>query len=405
MLRHLRIKSQVKWNRLKFMWRNIALLFGTMALLLVAACSSLQSSDYFPNMLTGSLPQTPQDVALLLPAQGQWTQASNAVRNGFFSAYYADESSSRPTTIHVYDTTQKGVVSAYQQAVAEGADVVVGPLTKSDVQALANSGKVSVPTLALNSVEGSHSRHLMQYSLSPTDEAEQAAQKGWADGHKTALVITPTGASGQAVRQVFTSAWQSQGGRVVGTLQYSPQTNLTKGMAQLLNFSQDKVPDPKHPGKMIPNPQRRQDADMIFLSASPTTARLIKPLLLFYYAGDIPVYATSSVYGGAGSSTQDLSGIRFCDMPWVLENTPTIASEKAKARKLFPNGSSQYSKLYAMGLDAYGIVGHLNELNSSSSATLPGMTGVISMQDGVVHRQLDWAIIQGGRVQLLNTAQ
>lgn len=380
-------------------------------LLLLAACTSLSTGGYMPSSFSGAvLPQQPQKIALLLPMQGQWSGAANAVRNGFFSAYYADSSSSKAPSVNVYDTTQGNIASVYAKAVQDGADVVVGPLTKENVQALAQSGDLKVPTIALNNIDNPnfHSpRNFFQYGLSPVDEATQAAQKAHNDGRKNIIVIAPQDAWGQSVKQAFIQQWQSQGGTVVTTLDYSPQTNLTKAVGQLLQFSQSKQPDPKRPGRQLVQTHVRQDFDSVFLVSSPTTARLIKPLLLFYYTGSTPVYSISSVYSGqpAPNRDKDLDGILFCDMPWVLESNGTIDAAKANAAKLWPNSFYQYTKLYAMGMDAYAIVNNLNGLSSSTNHTVPGMTGVLWMDNNhVIHRQLDWAQFQNGLPQLTSTA-
>src|SRR5205823_5983563 len=73
--------------------------------------------------------------------------------------------------------------------------------------------------------------------------------------------------------------------------------------------------------KAVPSAQkRRQDADMIFMIAPPEYARQIKPLLNYYYAGNLPIYATSHVYQGIPNAAldNDLNGIQFCDMPWTI---------------------------------------------------------------------------------------
>ncbi len=52
---------------------------------------------------------------------------------------------------------------------------------------------------------------------------------------------------------------------------------------------------------------------MVFLLSYPSKARQIMPLLKYYYAGDVPVYATSSVYTGGVNvmKDRDLNGIIF----------------------------------------------------------------------------------------------
>src|SRR5690606_28896371 len=67
--------------------------------------------------------------------------------------------------------------------------------------------------------------------------------------------------------------------------------------------------------------QRRQDVDFIFVGAFPREARLIRPQLRFHHAMDVPVVATSHVFTGTANATadQDMDGVRFVDMPWLLD--------------------------------------------------------------------------------------
>jgi outer membrane PBP1 activator LpoA protein len=71
------------------------------------------------------------------------------VRDGFLAALLQQEQSQRPV-VNVYDSAEMGATTAYRRAIAEGAQFVVGPLTKDDVTAIATSGETSVLTLALN---------------------------------------------------------------------------------------------------------------------------------------------------------------------------------------------------------------------------------------------------------------
>ena len=384
---------------------TLLLLTGVM---LFTGCSTLKNTGWFSSGTV--LTEPPQTIALLVPLQGQWSGAGEAVKNGFFSAYYADPNTGKAPNLNVYDTTQEGgVVAAYNKAIQDGANVVVGPLNKEDVKTLINSQHLSVPTLALNMLDDdSHTQgNLFQYGLSPIDEGQQAATKMINDGHRRILTITPQSAWGNSINQAFSQSWQSQDGVIVGTLSYNDQTNLTAAVGQLLNFKQSKKPDPKHPGRMLNLHDRREDFDAVFLVASPEKAMLIRPLLIFYYAGNIPVYSISSIYTGQVSANRstDLDGIRFCDMPWVLETTLNITAARDNAEQLWPVSFSQNPKLYAMGIDAYTIVNRLNEFNSSSQYRVPGMTGLLSMNHRVIYRELDWALFEGGAPQLISVPQ
>lgn len=381
---------------------------------LVAGCSSVkQPGTNLPafGLLNGSQPQR---VTLLLPLQGQYGASGQAIRNGFLAAYYnAKQQNPNVPSVNVVDTSSNNVRGMYEQAVGSGTNLVIGPLTKPEVQMLASSGNLQVPVLALNSVDAQNPPNNMYfYSLSPRDEADQAAQKAMLDGLHRAIIIAPNNDWGQNIAGAFAARWQSQGGEIVDTLAFSTKQNLSSAIGNLLHVDKSIVSSQgfkKALKDKVPLDQlRRQDFDVIFLVASPQQARLIKPLLKFYFAGGIPVYATSSIYGGTPSPTndRDLDGIIFCDMPWVLAGSQLpadIGSIKARIASTWPNSSGgSYAKLYAMGVDAYQLSAHFNQLSGSPQGGLSEATGTLYLgPQHQINRQLQWAQIRNGIPVLL----
>src|SRR5690606_1832943 len=100
--------------------------------------------------------QFPEQIALLLPISSQQRTAAIAIRDGFVAAHLAarDENPARAqgTTIRVYDTAILGGREAYVTAQLEGADFIVGPLLRPEVEDVIAQGNL-VPTLALNFAE------------------------------------------------------------------------------------------------------------------------------------------------------------------------------------------------------------------------------------------------------------
>jgi outer membrane PBP1 activator LpoA protein len=377
---------------------------------LLSGCSAGMRSSVMHGLPLPSMGAQPQKIALLLPLQGQYAASAQAIRNGFLAAYYYDKqnNSSVPDVV-VLDTSMQNVRSVYDQAVAQGANFVVGPLTKDQVSELASSSNLPVPTLALNSLDTNQAvpNNMYFFGLSPRDEAIQAAEKASQDGHHNAIVIAPATPWGQGVASAFTQRWQSLGGTVVGNLAFTHEQNLSTDIGNLLQVDKsvrssqgfkkaikDKVPL---------NQLHRQDFDMVFIVASPSQARLIRPLLKFYFAGNIAEYATSSVYSGRPSPMhdRDLDGIMFCDMPWTLDDngqlSPNLAAIKSRIIALWPSSYQSYPKLYAMGIDAYNLVQNFNRLGSSSQSALPGATGNLYISGShEISRQLPWARMQNG---------
>ncbi|MGH8399558.1 MAG: penicillin-binding protein activator [Gammaproteobacteria bacterium] len=353
----------------------------------------------------------PPRIAVLLPLNGAYQSVADAVRDGLLAAYYqlANNSSTLPA-ISFYDTggTPQTAQIAYQQAVRDGADMVIGPLTKNAVAALADSGSLPVPMLALNSLDTGHSApsNLYQFGLPPEDEAAQAAERAEADGLNRAVALVSADDWGNRVLNAFSTRFQQLGGDLLGTQTYpAGSSDFSISITRLLNLDQSQYRDEQLAALLGTHlqfePRRRQDIQFIFLASRSKDAKLIRPQLKFYHAIDVPVYATSQVYQPGDQTDDDLDGISFDDMPWMLENNGAVAQVRNQLAGLWKNNFDANSRLYALGFDAWRLLPLL--YNSKQISTpVQGMTGLLSMDsDGRIHRQLDWARFDNGNPRLL----
>ena len=319
----------------------------------------------------------PRQIALLLPLTGPLAGPGGAVKDGFMAAFEASGTASF-VKVRVYDTHSASSSMLYQQALTDGAEYIVGPLSKPDV-AMVASMPHPVPTLLLNDIETKTRDNAYQFGLSPTSEAQQVAAKARKQGHTRALIIAPSGAWGDEVVNAFSNQWRANGGEVVDALHYGPHDDMNAGVRALLHVSDSQAREKQVQQLLGHNvestPRRRQDFDMIFLLSYPSTARQIMPLLKYYYAGDVPVYATSSVYTGSANSMKDrdLDGIIFCDMPWVF-------SHQVGSRN-WPEQFNSYNRLYALGLDSYALSNQLNQLLLFPALGVSDNSGVLYLSD------------------------
>lgn len=359
--------------------------------------------------------QTKQ-VALLLPMTGPLASTGTAIRNGFFAAYYADKKQNpNSPNVKVIDTNGGHIGELYQQAIQQGADFIVGPLTKDNVRNLTALNQLPVRTLALNTLAEpiKEQPHLYQFGLSPFDEVSQVVNKAWQDNHTRAIIIAPQGAWGDTISKAFADQWQQQGGIVVDNLRFGNLNNLSSQIRQLLNIEQAQARYRQLRytinKKIRFIPYRRQDVDMIFLAAQPNAARQVRPLLKYYYAGSLPVYALSSIYSGSPDTRldRDLNGIFFCDMPWVIDPSktlsPTLDQIRNNISKLWPKSYQQNIKLYALGVDAYDLVGSLGKLTLLPKFGISGATGRLYLDpEQHIYRRLLWAQMRNSQPEPLN---
>src|SRR3989338_7498275 len=365
---------------------------GLQLCLLIAVIALLNNCARTPSALPKQIIPTPstQRIALLLPLTGQYEPYAKAIKNGFFTAFYQKKKEKGvEIDIFVLDTNGKNIQTVYQQAVSQGANFIVGPLDKESVAVLANSDVVKVPVLALNTTpkdEISNSA-LFEFALSPTDEAKQAADKAWQDNRRNIIVIAPDDAWGKRLADAFITQWKALGGHVIGKQTYTTITELAGNMRDILGITQAYTNQHQLKNILKTNmrfiPERRQDFDGIFLVASPKMASQIQPLLKFYFAGDVPVYATSEIYTNTSQAphNKDLDGILFCDMPWTLtpnQLTPDYLNKiQTQIQTLWPKTYAEQAKFYAFGVDAFYLTTMLNQLQPDATAGLRGETGVL----------------------------
>ena len=144
--------------------------------------------------------------------------------------------------------------------------------------------------------------------------------------------------------------------------------------------------------------RRRQDIDVVFLlSRSGPEARSIKPLLAYHYAGSLPVFATSSIYSGLPDSRdKDLNGINLVDIPWLLGSNPALRV----AITAGDTGSDSYTRLNALGADAYRLQSRFSQLQAGPDTLVPGDTGLLTLDPGQqILREPRLATFAGGKLQ------
>jgi uncharacterized protein len=349
---------------------------------------SVEKKRSFFSFLNFSKPveiQKINQIALLLPLSGQLSGPGEAIKEGFMEAYRKKHLS---IPVKLYDTNQGGGLRQYHQAIQDGASIIVGPLTKDDVQAVGASFS-STPTLLLNDYAGSLSRYKFAIGYSPKDEAAQLADIMSQKLHKRVMMIVPSNPWGQDIAKVYVSEAARNQMRVVSTVYYSNHSNLSQVIRSGLAYSEYQTRDEK--GRSKVKGMRREDIDAIFLVAYPSIARQILPLLKYYYAGDIPTFAISAAYDSSYNPNQnkDLNGLYFIDIPWVFNHQ--------LGHRAWPETWNTYSRLYALGYDSFSLTQDWALLQARPDAGLAKHTGVLHvMSNGHVRRELRLGQIRQG---------
>jgi outer membrane PBP1 activator LpoA protein len=120
----------------------------------------------------------------------------------------------------------------------------------------------------------------------------------------------------------------------------------------------------------------------------------------------LPVYATSQVnLGGAEAAllAADLEGVRFVDMPWLLEPDHPAVMIYPRAEVAL---SGELQRLYALGIDAYRLAAEW--VAGRRDFELDGVTGRLRVQrdrSARVERTPLAAVFRSGRIERLESGR
>lgn len=348
----------------------------SLALLASVACSVIAQ----PVVTTPAM-------ALLLPSQqGIFAAAAEAVRQGFFAAHKISGDSVTIQVIEVDDDIQQ-LSAALAAARDRGVRVAVGPLLRGSVNAIVEGGHAVLPLVTLNTPdhEASAPQTMIAFGLSAEAEAERAVKvalasfitlrPGISSGARI-MVLSGAGALERRIAQAYVNALRAAG-EVPDTIDATP--------AELNRLSRQ---------------FQRGNYDAVFLALGAREASLVRPRI----PRGVAVFGTSLVNvgnpagsPGASALAYDLEGVRFVDIPWLLQpDHPAVMVYPQPARPM----TLDMARLYALGIDAYRIA--QTWMKGELSFEVDGVTGRLRVDraQGVrVERTPVSAIYRNGAIE------
>ncbi len=303
---------------------------------------------------------TQPHIGVILPLQSSaYARLAEQVRLGVVTASNMASYSALPVTVYSTSGDTRNILEAYERAIREGARIIIGPLTRDGVSAIAEQAIVSVPTLALNVPDRGVDLPVQMYvfGLQIETEAEQIARLAFTHGGRKALLVRSETALSQRIARAFTRQWKALKGDIADEFLYSTDATALAGLRELLDTTA---------------------ADVAFLAVNAPRARFIRA----YLGTQFPIYATSLVYASSADKLElyDLDGVRFMDMPWLLqEDHPAVMTY---LRAPLASAALDEERFYALGIDAYRISQALLEnTNTGALPAIDGVTGTITLDD------------------------
>ena len=330
------------------------------------------------------------DVGVILPLSGPLAALGEAVQMGInlASADYVFQTGRVAPQISYFDSASADVTQLYAQASSSGAQLVVGPLLKQEIESL-NNTRLTTPVLALNYLDEDEAQNnLFQLGLAARDEVVFIAEQAWNAGCLNSLVLYSDSEWATNSFADFRRHWQQLGGVVLDSAIVTREANLARIISRLVQVSDSQVERAKSFFNRELNASeyeefrslgRRSDAECLFLLVSNEQARLIRPLLAFYLANDLSLYATSRINrpDSEREQNQDLDGIYFSELPWLVVNNSTRNRLRREPRY---SSLRAYERLVALGVDAFNIYPYLPQLRANRYLTIDASTGTLSLE-------------------------
>ncbi len=162
-------------------------------------------------------------VALVVPLTGPGAAVGTALRN---AAELAIEDFQKPDLqILVKDDrgAPDGARDATQAALADGAELVLGPLFAANVQSAALVARAAgKPVIAFSTDASVAARGTYLLSFLPQAEVDRVIDEAVASGRRSFAALIPENSYGNAVEAQFREAVARKGARLVGIERYAP---------------------------------------------------------------------------------------------------------------------------------------------------------------------------------------
>lgn len=303
--------------------------------------------------------------------------------------------------LQIYDTTTQPMNQLLNQVQQDGATIVVGPLLKEDVESVINSN-TTLNVLALNQPENIVNRaNICYFSLSPEDEARDAARHIHAQGKQAPLLLAPDGKLGDRVVSAFASEWAKLTSSTVLQQRFGSVTDLKSSVSSGISLTG--VPVSSSSSLQEPTDNSTDKIDAVWVLATPEQIAYIKPMIALRSGSQsgVTLYTSSrSAQGNPGTDFRlEMEGLQYSEIPLLAGRNPALMEQALAA----VHDDYSLARLYAMGADAWSLVNHFTQLRQNPDMTINGNTGdLTTTPDCVINRNLSWLKYQNGQIVAAN---
>lgn len=335
-------------------------------------------------------PNEPTTMALLLPQSGPLAEPSRAIRDGLMTAYWATQLANQGELkqrqkILIYDTSENAMADVVSRAEADGAQILLGPLSKSNVKAMTTL-KTVTPTIALNRITPTrgYEQRIPQLSLAVEDEAVEIANHISSKGLTRIIVFRDDTLWAERAYRAF-AASISNDTEITSLTTLADLKDVTNKVGRALDIDAS-IARHTNVQKLARRevefiPRRRSDLHAAVGFIGSREYESLVAALDFHFGSDIPLFVVSAALR---SDVPIKNGTQFVALPLTLFSFPLRYDLEAA----FPAAKQQPS-FYALGIDAYRLANQFERLIAGVS--IPATTGNLKLgRNGSILRIPAW---------------
>ncbi len=315
-------------------------------------------------------------VALLLPLTGRGSDVGQALLNAAQMAVFDAGDDNFELVPRDTGGTPQGAAEAASLALAEGAQLILGPFfgtSVPEVRTVAESAGVNV--VAFTSDRTVAGRNVFVMGFVPAGEVEQIVRYSSSQGHFNYAALAPNNPYGQTVVAAFEESTAAVGATV-----------------QRVEFYDPSAPDQSASVEAIAEPGLfgTVEYDAILIPETGLKLRALAAMLPFFDVTNVQILGTGIWDGAELGLEPDLVG------SWYAAPQPELRSEfERRYRTLFGQASP---RLATLAYDAVALAAVLSRIGGrpgfdtltlTNPSGFAGLDGVFRFgQDGVVERAL-----------------
>ena len=377
-----------------------------------------------------------ESIAVLLPLTGRQKNAAIAIQQGILAGLEQDiHKNNTEKNIQFFDSNIVDWQNLPTKFTEQNIDFVIGPLLKanidkylqlsltSTVDAQPEEGDTNeidrevnnipakyLPTLFLNFPNQQKlTVNQTAFSMRPEDEAIQAAATLSQVGFEQAIVLSHQDKVSQRIALAFVKEWQEKTNQELEVVYFEQGKSMQDNLKESLDVkeSQSRINELQSRLKQTIKAQtrNRRDIDMIYVVGSAQQTRLVKPYIdvnISPFSALIPIYASSRSHSILNdvSSANDLQGLTFTEIPWLLKSAQQNKSLAKLSAQLWPRRQDSLSRIFAMGFDSYNLIDKVSLMQQAPYIRYFGQTGVLQLNNNILSRSFIW-----GRYQTKGVSQ